>query len=402
VPLTAAAVVAALAVTLVLVRNMPNGRGPTPVTSAAPTGPGGIPRYYAAIAPLHGKAEGPAVLLVADSLTGKTVATIAPPAGLTFVGVRGSADDRTFAVYATSSTATTLTSHWFEARISPGTAHPARLLPLPIRQAPIPLQKGLPTSSVFGMALSASGAELAVARVGATRTGVAVRVYSVATGRVLHQWTTSSKALTVPGPWQWSLAYQGTLAWTDADHALTLTTDGPATSSGSTESVRRVSVDEPDGDLLARSQVIWSTPPRSSATTSATGEPCGLLLFTQMPPLVSADGKTAACARGYGQDSWTVAFDTYRLGTGTVAADKGTVVYQVSKKSTKPTGSQLSGAVLWISPDGGTLIGEWAIAIGTASSVAPRQQAGVISHGTFTPLRLVAGYTLSAFGSIAW
>ncbi len=57
-PLTAAAVVVALAIALVLVRDIPNGGvvSPSPATS---TGPGGVPRYYVALTQFSGACSWP-------------------------------------------------------------------------------------------------------------------------------------------------------------------------------------------------------------------------------------------------------------------------------------------------------------------------------------------------------
>ncbi len=89
-------------------------------------------------------------VVVGDSVTGKTLATFAPPAHTTFQSVTAAADDRTFVVFAvTSSTGSflpgvkegipaaksvaTLTGSWYELRLTPGTAHPASLTRLPVK-----------------------------------------------------------------------------------------------------------------------------------------------------------------------------------------------------------------------------------------------------------------------------
>lgn len=156
-PLTAAAVVVALAIALVLVKDIPNGSAvPKNPATATPTGPDGAPRYYAAL-----KATGLSVqdemngivrddVVVGDAVTGKTLATFAPPAHTTFQSVTAAADDQTFVVFAVTSstgsflprtqmgvpvakTVATLTGSWYEVRLAPGTAHPASLSRLPIK-----------------------------------------------------------------------------------------------------------------------------------------------------------------------------------------------------------------------------------------------------------------------------
>jgi hypothetical protein len=117
-PVTAAAVVMALAVSLVLVRDIPNG----PVVPAKPpaTAVGGVPRYYADPIPAG---ENPwSDLVIGDLFTGARLATIAPPSGSTFANVTGAADDRTFVAD------TMLARHlgkpssvtWYLVRITPG------------------------------------------------------------------------------------------------------------------------------------------------------------------------------------------------------------------------------------------------------------------------------------------
>lgn len=88
----------------------------------------------------------------------------------------------------------TVTGGWYKVRLAPGTADPVRLTPLPI--APQPAGPS-PLFPAFNTALSASGQELAVAEYTAW-TGMAVKVFSVATGRLLHDWTFSDPSLPPP------------------------------------------------------------------------------------------------------------------------------------------------------------------------------------------------------------
>ena len=87
-PLTAAAVVVALAIALVIIKDLPNG-GRVPSKAPTSTGPGGIPRYYVALSPASSKSGAPNGLVVGDSLTGKTITTFTPPAGTSFESVSG-------------------------------------------------------------------------------------------------------------------------------------------------------------------------------------------------------------------------------------------------------------------------------------------------------------------------
>ena len=75
------------AVSVVAIRSHSNG--PVAATSTPPataTPASAAPRYYAAVTPFGGKSAADG-LAVADTSTGKTVATVAPPAGRTFTSV---------------------------------------------------------------------------------------------------------------------------------------------------------------------------------------------------------------------------------------------------------------------------------------------------------------------------
>jgi hypothetical protein len=426
VPLAAAAVVVTLAIALVVIKDLPNGSAVSASPATSPAGPGGAPRYFVALKQVPGgtpTAMGTQPypdrheMVVGDSLTGKTLATILPAAHQTFQSVTADAGGLTFVVFAVSSTngsfltmkGSTLTGRWYELRLDPGTARPARLTPLPLEpsswtgsssSAPAPGQ-------VYAMALSGSGEELAVAEAPPDPGGMAVKVFSLATGGLLHDWTTNDPSVSASGLSIQGAVYPWALAWIDGDQALALTTSGKDASSGpAPETVRTLNVaGPPTGDLLADSKVIWTTPAAPSGSTDGdTGViACGVLRFDRVPPVISTDGKTATCAsisQGTGSTvGTTVTFSTYQLAAGTAAANQGTVAYQVTQQEPVSSGSSGGGSVLWVSPSGSTLIGEWTL--GTANG-SPPLHIGVISHGTFTPLRLPAGFTRANVSSITW
>ena len=58
----------------------------------------GVPTYYAGLAKTSDVQTSPEQIVVGDTVTGKRLATVAPPAGTTFAGITGAADDRTFVV----------------------------------------------------------------------------------------------------------------------------------------------------------------------------------------------------------------------------------------------------------------------------------------------------------------
>lgn len=181
-PVAAAVTIVAVAVTLAIIRNIPNGgvAGPSPATPTAgsPAASGatatGVPGYYVA----RMQANWP-YLVVGSTFTGKTIATVGAPAGVFLTAVYGAAaDDRTFIVTGVRPGAGAGTV-WYLLRIAPGSNEAARLtpLPVPVRQSPAVA------------ALSPDGTELAVALPGSPAT---LRVYSVATGALLRAWSTSA------------------------------------------------------------------------------------------------------------------------------------------------------------------------------------------------------------------
>ena len=87
-PLAAAAVVVAIALSVVLLRIHPNERV-VPPTAPVSIPAGSVPRYFAEIDPLGEWPTSASGVLIGDTYTGKTVTTVAPPAGVTFQSVSG-------------------------------------------------------------------------------------------------------------------------------------------------------------------------------------------------------------------------------------------------------------------------------------------------------------------------
>ena len=414
-PLTAAAVVVALAISLVLVKDMPNG-GTVPKNSTVSTaGPGGAPRYYVALKDVPVKTKTPTAqigsaelsVVVGDSVTGKTLATFAPPARTTFQSVTAAADDRTFVVFAvTSSTGSflpdmkegipvdksvaTLTGSWYKLRLAPGTAHPASLSRLPIRPWSWPDSSTYADPApgqIIATALSQSGQEIAVADYpdipaakNHTPNWHEVKVFSVATGRLLHDWTednaTARMETVVGGTMATVPAGTPALTWIDNDRAVAFATsyDTAGTVLGT---IRRLDVSGPaSGNLMADSTVIWSG-------TVPWNQSKGCFQVDDWPPLISADGKTISCltwdmpAKTPGH----VDFDTYPL----VTDRQPTLNYRATILPENKTGG-LNASVLWVSPSADTLIVTWG---GPGLKPATGSHFGVISHGKFIPLPLL-------------
>jgi hypothetical protein len=410
-PLTAAAVVIALAISLVVVKDMPNG-GAVPKKSPMPTaGPGGAPRYYVALKGIPEKTTAPIdtgqqEIVVGDSVTGKILATFAPPSRTTFQSVTAAADDRTFVVFAvTSSTGSflpgvkqgvpvaksvaTLSGSWYKLRLAPGTAHPASLSRLAIRPWSWPDSSTYANPApgqIIATALSQSGQELAVADYpdiseakNVTPNWHEVKVFSVATGRLLRDWTednaTARMETVVGGTMATVPVGTPSLTWIDNDRAVAFATsyDTAGTVLGT---IRRLDVSGPSsGNLMTDSTVIWSG-------TLAWNQSKGCFQVDDWPPLISADGNSISCLT-WDMPATTpghVDFDTYPLVTGR----KPTLNYRATIPPENES-SGLSASVLWVSPSADTLIVTWG---GPGLRPAAGSQFGVVSHGKFTPLPL--------------
>jgi hypothetical protein len=238
IPAAAAVTVAAVAVALVLVRNIPNGRVPSPApsaTSATPVNPSGIarvPEYYVAWM----QADRP-YLVVGISLTGKQYATVPSPPGVRLDAVYGgSADNRTWIVHGTSLSGPAGGTEWYVLTIAPGTKNGLEMgsAGIPVRESPA------------GAVLSPDGTEVAVAVNGARPS---LRVYSLRTGALLHSWSASSgkfAAVSVPpDSWQYT---QLTLRWTPDGKQIAFAWNGKA--------IRVLDVAAPDGGLLGTSRLL--------------------------------------------------------------------------------------------------------------------------------------------------
>jgi hypothetical protein len=349
-------------------------------------------------------------IVAGDSVTGQTLGRVAPPPGLTFFSVTAAADDRTFAVVALKEVGTpttmTFTGSWYLVRLDPARADPPVLFPLLVKPQ---TAHGYGALAAFASALSGSGRELAVTEATASG-GLAVKIFSVATGQLLHDWTTNDPSLSQSTSNTQGLSGSPSLTWLDGDQALALNTRsaGPASKSqnpflgfGAEDIVRELNVAGPArGDLLADSKVVWDVQTWEYPVTplqSCAGQRDG-------EQLISADGTTLGCpalARlGTGPK---LSFLTYPLTTGPAAPGPATTQYQVQLHGGNAGFTQ---EVLWISPSGDALIGGWTtIASGPLAAAASNLHLGVMSHGKFIPLRFPLGFAQEVslvVTTIAW
>jgi hypothetical protein len=336
-------------------------------------------------------------VVVGETLTGSRLTTISPPAGSTFTGVTGAADDRTFVLDSVSVTsvvgALSLTEQrsWYLLRIRPG-ASPVQTL----TRLSFPLPTG---ADIDGIALSPDGTRLAVLyqvaagnSAGYPYTGpFTLAIYSVATGATL-------RSLTGTDPHHGSYAYASE-DLPDPNANLTWTSDGQrlafdyrnSRSPDSSLYLREVNATGPDGDLFADSTVIATI--AVSMTNGKSKIWCDSLGIT-------GDGRSAVCGAempkvppvGATLDALTepgpwigcaAPTDTAYPGLARIslAGDRlAQVLYEV-----KPAcmGAGLA-TVLWSSPSGDTVLG--AVSYNDDPSMTMHRAIVLYRHGTATTI----------------
>jgi hypothetical protein len=415
IPLAAAAAVVAIAATLVAVKSPPRAAQPTttgPATSqsagsASPSAadPEALPGYFVAISDLTGqrlsvsaqtgklKDPQPDSVVVGETLTGKRLATIAPPSGSTFVGVTGAADDRTFVLDSVKLVpgplSPTKQRTWYLLRITPGATPATTLTKLSF---PVPA-----AADVNGIALSPAGTSLAVFyQLPKTGDGdfpysgpFTLAVYSVATGAALRTWTGTN-------PFHASLAYGDSNGLPDSNSQLSWSSDGQRLafdyrSSAGPDSaslyLREVNLSRPGKDLLADSTVIAEI--AVSPTTGRSKIWCDSLGIT-------GDGQTAVCGGelpktapvGATLDAltkpapWTgcaAPTDTAYPGFAEISlsSDRLTRVLYEAEPACMGGGT---ATILWSSPSGDTVLG----AVSYTDSPAMTEHSAIVlyRHGT--------------------
>jgi hypothetical protein len=268
IPLGAAAVVTALALSLGTLRHAAApGPAPTKAGTAAPAVTG-IPRYYAIATeePVSHLGQMAAInVTVRDVYAGKTLVTVALPAVNVSlgtnetVGVSAAGDDRTFVVGRGNVDGAVT---YFLVHIAPGTKRVVTVEQLPIPEVNLGV--------LLGFAVSPNGKELAVLSVRGN--GTTLRVYSIESGATLRTW--------VGGSWRttYSLYQEGVnVSWTADNRQVAFATVLTSGRNSSLEE-RLIGVTEPSGDLATASKVVLNAPGS-----------CSSLLLTP-------DGGTVVCA----------------------------------------------------------------------------------------------------------
>ena len=369
VPIAAAAAVIAVAATLVAVRGAQTGAPSSPGTAAhsAVVVSSAIPDYYVELGPSKPGAAGHPDARVADDRTGQLLADVKAPAGLVFDGVAGATDDRTFVLNAVSASTTFASDSpppgrqtWFALRLAPGTAHPATLTRLPITAL-------LDSDQIKALALSPDASTLAVLY----RTNVSLgtggpfrlQTFSVSTGRALRTWTApASGTSTVTTPPDEG----GGLSWTPDGGTLAFMWFGPTWHSY----LRTLTVARTSGSLLADSRAVFSNQGNQDDCFTVLLAPSGRTLFCG-----TAGNALAGCHAQEPQ------FKLYSAVTGRLAR----ILY------TYPGNCQGAVAIpLWAGPDN-TAIAMLQMTYDTKNGAARNTWTiGVVSPGTFTPLRVPA------------
>ena len=278
-------------------------------------------------------------------------------------------DDRTFvlSVAPRSSSHQPVPIRWYLLRLSPGAARPAAL-----RQLPIPPQSL--DGGAFSMALSPDGTMLAIATE-PDQPLTEVRIYSTASGALLHTWSTRSPEL-------YGIGTFAPVSWTGGGRQLTFQT---RTASTVSVIVRLLPADDQGQDLLADSRPVFSF-----AASLGTPRNCtdGFLM--------AGNGRTAVCGttaqvRGAGGYAGSKACP---VGTHPYS----TAILQASTLTGKLTGTlyqfgvscQMPGdlALFWANDAGTAVLGYFGFSP-AGRSRSPLQtigQFGLFTRGKFTPL----------------
>lgn len=394
VPLTAAVAVIALAVALVTIRDLPNGRADPP-TAPSSSSAADVPTYYATPETICNTCQSTR-LVVGDTFTGAKLASFEPPRGTTFEAVSAAADDRTFVADTVGYPFGSANQHaaWYLLKITPGASSPVRLTRLPIPAMP-------PGTMIGTVVLSPSGGELAVTyQFGHSTPTTVLRVYSVATGKLRNSWSTTIGDFAL-GAFDFapSAETNNQLRWVDGSRALSFATisytEPAAVSLGNLmvrEAVRTLNLATGSGDLIRDSRVIWSRQTSAGELSCADGVPDD--------PWVTANGKTIVCAdvggdlQGGNSSAKREAFPMTWLAFQTSEPKVARTLYTFTAYT---TGSRPEGfnSVEWADASGSTLIVAWFVESTTFSAAL---HFGVISDGRLTPLPTPPGNP----ADIAW
>jgi len=364
--------------------------------------------------------------VVGQTVTGKRLATLAPPAGTTFAGITGAADDRTFVVDTQPGSLDQESQPWqprtwYLLQIDPGSAKVAKLTPLPIPGT----AQG---TNVAAIALSPDGTELAVALqpdgLNDPSALTYLLVYSVATGAVLHSWfaTAASDPADQPqffdGPKYAGPDSNLALAWV-GQRGLAFGYSGviPAkTANGSDASQRKVtlgqiryiSLQAKNGDdVIGAGQVLADLTPGPRAAPAPLA--CGLgtldaILVTKPGPALICGATGGSYSRGGDGKTPCPPAPGFGLGLVEYAAGASAPSRVLATYTSRCAGPLVILQPLWSNPAGTTQLG--LLGLGEDGRTAA-VRFGIFSKGKFTALPMPAtagGSALdpSLLNYIAW
>jgi hypothetical protein len=239
------------------------------------------------------------------------------------------------------------------------------------------------------MALSSDGTMLAIAT--GTEPAVAgLRVYSTATGLLLHAWSASSAELR-------GIEVVSPVSWTSGGHQLifqtSASTTGPVV-------VRLLQADDPGHDMLADSRPVFTFMTR-------VGSPDNCIDGFAM----AGNGRTVLCGSA-AQVHEPASFGNKECPTYTHPVS--TAIRQASAVTGKLTGTLYQAAVscqtpgnlalFWVNDDGTAVLGNLlhSQAGPSGSTWKPIEQFGLFTRGKFTPLPAPLETSLGLPSITAW
>jgi len=384
-PVTAAAAVAAVTA-LSLVLTLQSGPAHQPLPAAPGRGAAVLPPHYAALATqgTHGAASFRSSLVIRDTATGRTVATVDPPSPAnSFCDVSGTQDGRTFVAEgcivpvtgpSDAQTVTTSPVKFYRLTVD-GQGKVSGPSPLPV---PVPGGYDLD-----GVAVSPDGAVLAVASTDRSHESArnpAISLYKLGSGQLLRSWSWAGRA-DIMG----RSAGSAPLSWT-ADGttiAFPLMLDHPVNHvSQDIGQVRLLDTSAP-GRSLRGTRLVLNFGPTPSLQVSAALEGPDSMITPDGSRIVAS----TAVVGGH-PASTRLTVSEFSAATGTKAA--------VLSPVTVRGNNVLFQTVLWSSPDGSKLIA----AVMPAGGLGPDRllPVGVLTARGFTPLPgSLAGITQIAF-----
>ena len=383
-PVTAAVAVVAIAIALVVVRDMPGGQPPAKAGPVAPAA--GIPAYYLTFSQSFGDTATPVGLVLRATVSGKTLFTLPPPRGLSFAGITGAADDRTFVADAHADPygdrgSSGRSRTWYLVRVvGAGSRASLSMRKLPVPPTPV-------GTDISAIALSPNATELAVVseRVSENpKVGQQLRVYSVSTGAVLHTWSSAAGQFTpIEGGGGEGGDPNTTIAWI-GERALAFTQGARGPSGGLALDLKLLNLSRPDGDLLGSTRIA-ATVPVASWTGQHTSFGCGwTTAFDDV--LITGDGTSYVCGGNGASTARLPALyclkqpttDTVAFAGISLAAGK--LTRYLSGYRTGCYGLAVEGYPVWVNATGSQVIG-YMIFGGRTSG-----RFGVFSAGSFRPL----------------